>query len=34
MSFEGHFFTYLAQGLVIAVAIVGAGRLLRPGVIS
>jgi hypothetical protein len=34
MTFEGQFFSYLAQGAIIVVAIVTAGRLLRPGVVS
>jgi hypothetical protein len=29
MSFEKNFFSYLAQGLVIAVSVVAAGRILR-----
>lgn len=29
MSFEEHFFSYLAQGLIIVVAVIGAGRILK-----
>lgn len=29
MSFEGHFFTYLAGGLILVIAIVNAQRLVK-----